>query len=155
VLGPDSDSPWSPPDGRRRGGSATPATGRLWLLPSGPDQVHGAASRGTSPSTRPVLTTADRAVYQPAPTASGPANSRASAAATRIIKAGWAVNPDPAGGKRNSLERESYNLLRRFDLQRSDIYRHRANPTIPFDSNQTERGVRMVKFQQTTNPTRT
>jgi len=66
---------------------------------------------------------------------------------TRIVKAGWAANPDRTG-KRDSLERESYNLLRRFDLQRADICRHWANPAIPFDNNQAERGVRMVKLQQ-------
>ena len=67
---------------------------------------------------------------------------------TRIITAGRAANPDPASRKRNSLERESYNLLRRFDLQRADICRHWTNPAIPFDNNQAERGVRMVKLQQ-------
>lgn len=67
---------------------------------------------------------------------------------TRIVNAGRAANPEPAARKRNSLERESSNLLRRFDLQRADICRHWTSPAVPFDNNEAERGVRMVKLQQ-------
>lgn len=65
-----------------------------------------------------------------------------------LVKAGRAVNPDPVGRKRDALERASYNLLRRFDTQRDDICRSWTDPRVPFDNNQAERDLRMVKLQQ-------
>ncbi|MGH9182246.1 MAG: IS66 family transposase, partial [Acidimicrobiales bacterium] len=68
---------------------------------------------------------------------------------TRILTIGCAANPEPAPGrKRNALERESWNLLRRLDTQRHDVQRHWTNPAVAFDNNQAERDVRMVKLQQ-------
>jgi hypothetical protein len=68
---------------------------------------------------------------------------------TRILTTARAVNPEPAGGKkRNALERDAFNLLRRFDTQRADIQRHWADARVPFDNNQAERDLRMVKLQQ-------
>ena len=68
---------------------------------------------------------------------------------TRTLNLGYAANPEPASGrKRNALERESWNLLRRLDTQRADVQRHWTNPAVAFDNNQAERDVRMVKLQQ-------
>lgn len=68
---------------------------------------------------------------------------------TRILTHAKAANPEPAGDrKRDALEREAWNLLRRFDTQRADIQRHWADPRVSFDNNQAERDLRMVKLQQ-------
>ncbi len=68
---------------------------------------------------------------------------------TRTLNLGYAANPEPASGrKRDAIERESWNLLRRLDTQRTDVQRHWTNPAVPFDNNQAERDVRMVKLQQ-------
>ncbi len=68
---------------------------------------------------------------------------------TRILNIGHAANPEPTdGAKRNALQRESWNLLRRLDAQRADVQRHWTNPAVAFDNNQAERDVRMVKLQQ-------
>lgn len=65
-----------------------------------------------------------------------------------LVKAGYAANPDPTGRKRDAYERASYNLLRRFDTQRDDICRSWIDARVPFDNNQAERDLRMVKLQQ-------
>lgn len=65
-----------------------------------------------------------------------------------LVKAGYAANPEPAGRKRDALERASYNLLRRLDTQRDEVQRSWSDPRVPFDNNQAERDVRMVKLQQ-------
>lgn len=68
---------------------------------------------------------------------------------TRILNIGYAANPEPASGrKRNAVERESWNLLRRLDAQRAEVQRHWTNPAVSFDNNQAERDVRMIKLQQ-------
>lgn len=67
---------------------------------------------------------------------------------TRIINQGLAANPEPAGRKRNALEREAHNLLRRLDNQRAEVQRHWNDAAVPFDNNQAERDLRMVKLQQ-------
>lgn len=68
---------------------------------------------------------------------------------TRTLNIGYSANPEPASGrKRDSLERESWNLLRRLDTQRADVQRHWSDPAVAFDNNQAERDVRMVKLQQ-------
>jgi len=68
---------------------------------------------------------------------------------TRILNLGLAANPEPADGrKRDALQRESWNLLRRLDAQRADVQRHWTTTAVPFDNNRAERDVRMVKLQQ-------
>jgi len=67
---------------------------------------------------------------------------------TRILNQGHAANPEPAHGKRNAVEREAWNLLRRLDTGRGEVQRYWANPAVSFDNNQAERDVRMVKLQQ-------
>jgi hypothetical protein len=68
---------------------------------------------------------------------------------SKILTTARAANPEPPGGrKRNALERDSWNLLRRFERQRAEIQRHWVDARVPFDNNQAERDLRMVKLQQ-------
>jgi transposase len=66
---------------------------------------------------------------------------------TMIVHSGWAANPDP-GRKRNRLERESYNLLRRLENQRDELCRSWVDLAVDFDNNEAERSLRMLKLQQ-------
>lgn len=66
---------------------------------------------------------------------------------TLIVKAGYAANPEPAHRPRNKLEREAYNLVRRFDTERADICRYWTNPAVAATNNQAERDLRMAKLQ--------
>jgi len=68
------------------------------------------------------------------------------AAYTKTINTGRAVVPE--GHKTGSWDRVAHNLLNRFDRQRADIQHHWHNPDVPFDNNQAERDLRMVKLQQ-------
>jgi transposase len=65
-----------------------------------------------------------------------------------LVQKGWAANPAPAVGKRHGTAKTAANLLRRLDLQRSDVLRFATDFRAPFDNNQAERDVRMVKLQQ-------
>jgi transposase len=67
-----------------------------------------------------------------------------------IIEAGRLVNPPAVrtgkrGRPRNTL---SANLLRRLDIYRDDILRFADDFRVPFDNNEAERSVRMVRVQQ-------
>jgi transposase len=67
-----------------------------------------------------------------------------------IIQAGRSVNPPGvrtgrAGRPKNT---PSANLLRRLDIYRDDILRFADDFRIPFDNNEAERSVRMVRVQQ-------
>jgi transposase len=64
-----------------------------------------------------------------------------------ILARAWAANPDP-GRKRTKLEREAYNLLRRLESQRDELCRSWTDLKIPFDNNEAERSLRMLKLQQ-------
>lgn len=66
---------------------------------------------------------------------------------TMIVNSGFAANPDP-GRKRNKLEREAFNLLRRLDNQRDELCRSWADLRVCFDNNEAERSLRMLKLQQ-------
>jgi transposase len=61
---------------------------------------------------------------------------------------GWAANPAPDVGKRTGVNKTAANLLRRLDTQRADVLRFAGDFDAPFDNNQAERDVRMVKLQQ-------
>lgn len=68
---------------------------------------------------------------------------------TKVLTMAAAANPEPAaGGKRNTLETESNNLRKRFNLQRADIQRHWHTPGVAFTNNAAEQAIRMVKLQQ-------
>jgi transposase len=65
-----------------------------------------------------------------------------------LIAKGIAANPEPAAGKRHGYEKKAHNLLGRLDHQRADVLRFSADFRAPFDNNQAERDIRMVKLQQ-------
>jgi len=65
-----------------------------------------------------------------------------------LIAKGWAANPVPEVGKRSGVNKTAANLLRRLDTQRADVLRFASDFDAPFDNNQAERDVRMVKLQQ-------
>lgn len=58
------------------------------------------------------------------------------------------ANPAPASGRaRNSYERDSYNLTVALGVHRDRFLAFITDFTIPFDNNQAERDLRMVKLQ--------
>jgi transposase len=65
---------------------------------------------------------------------------------TKIIRTGYrsVSSYAPAG----SVDRDAFNLLRRFETQRAEVTRYWSDSAIPFDNNQAERDLRMVKLQQ-------
>lgn len=65
-----------------------------------------------------------------------------------LIAKGWVVNPAPEVGKRSGVNKTAANLLRRLDIQRADVLRFANDFDAPFDNNQAERDIRMVKLQQ-------
>jgi len=65
-----------------------------------------------------------------------------------LVARGLAANPAPAVGKRYGRSRTAANLLRRLDTERADVLRFTTNFDAPFDNNQAECDVRMVKLQQ-------
>lgn len=65
-----------------------------------------------------------------------------------LIARGLAANPAPAVGRRHGRARTVANLLKRLDTERADVLRFTTNFDSPFDNNQAERDVRMVKLQQ-------
>jgi hypothetical protein len=66
----------------------------------------------------------------------------------RFVAKGFAANPAPEVGKRSGYEKKAFNLLVRLDGQRADVLRFTVNFRVPFDNNQAERDIRMVKLQQ-------
>jgi hypothetical protein len=66
------------------------------------------------------------------------------------VAKGFAANPAPEFGKRAGYEKRAFNLLRRLDEQRADVLRFVTDFNVPFDNNQAERDIRMVKLQQKT-----
>ena len=66
----------------------------------------------------------------------------------KLIAKGIAANPEPASGKRHGYEKKAHNLLLRLDHQRADVLRFCSDFRAPFDNNQAERDIRMVKLQQ-------
>ena len=65
-----------------------------------------------------------------------------------LIAKGWAANPAPEVGKRSGVNKTAANLLKRLDTQRADVLRFAKDFDAPFDNNQAEHDVRMVKLQQ-------
>lgn len=66
----------------------------------------------------------------------------------RIVTDAFAANPEPAGRKRDALERASYNLAVALRDHADEILRFTADLRVPFDNNQAERDLRMAKLQQ-------
>jgi transposase len=61
----------------------------------------------------------------------------------QILDAGWALNPSTA--RKLTV---AGNLLDRLDRYRDDVLRYTADFRVPFDNNQSERDIRMVKLRQ-------
>ena len=66
----------------------------------------------------------------------------------QLVAKGFSFNPAPEVGKRSGYEKKAFNLLRRLDQQRADVLRFVTDFDVPFDNNQAERDIRMVKLQQ-------
>ena len=66
----------------------------------------------------------------------------------QLVAKGFAANPEPTVGKRAGYEKKAFNLLKRLDAHRTDVLRFTTNFAVPFDNNQAERDIRMVKLQQ-------
>jgi transposase len=68
----------------------------------------------------------------------------------RLLADGLAANPPPARGRRRGRARRSpaANLLARLDAHRDEVLRSLDDTRVPFDNNQAERDLRMVKLQQ-------
>jgi transposase len=66
----------------------------------------------------------------------------------QLVAKGFLANPPPTTGKRTGYEKKAHNLLTRLDSQRADVLRFTVDFAVPFDNNQAERDIRMVKLQQ-------
>lgn len=62
----------------------------------------------------------------------------------RLINEGYRVNPKQPKRKQS----KTFNLLIRLNEQRDDVLRFATDFRVPFDNNQAERDIRMVKLQQ-------
>ena len=65
-----------------------------------------------------------------------------------IVREGLNANPTPTARKRDSLERESYNLVSAFCKLRSEVTLFASDLRVPFTNNQAKRDLRMAKLQQ-------
>jgi len=68
----------------------------------------------------------------------------------QIIAAGFAGNPEPArtGKRGRPRQGKARSLLLRLDRYQDNVLRFAHDLNVPFDNNQAERDVRMVKLQQ-------
>lgn len=68
----------------------------------------------------------------------------------QIIRLGHEQNPPPKrSGRRGPIGRSmTANLHRRLDADRDEVLRFAHDLTVPFDNNQAERDLRMIKLQQ-------
>jgi hypothetical protein len=67
----------------------------------------------------------------------------------RLLADGQAANPPPRAAHRGRLRRSpAANLLARLDRHRNEVLRSLDDCRVPFDNNQAERDLRMVKLQQ-------
>jgi len=63
----------------------------------------------------------------------------------QLVAKGFAANPEPDVGKRSGYDKKAFNLLVRLDTHRVDVLRFTVNFDVPFDNNQAEWDIRMVK----------
>jgi transposase/uncharacterized coiled-coil protein SlyX len=67
----------------------------------------------------------------------------------RLLADGQAANPPPQAAHRGRARRSpAANLLARLDRRRDEVLRSLDDTRVPFDNNQAERDLRMVKLQQ-------
>ncbi len=64
----------------------------------------------------------------------------------QLVARGWAANPVPDFGKRSGVNKTAANLLTRLDGHRADVLRFTVDFAVPFNNNQAERDIRMVKL---------
>ena len=68
-----------------------------------------------------------------------------------VVNAGYAINPEPVRrpGQRGRLKRgKPLNLLIRLDERHEEVMAFLLNDDVPFDNNQAERDLRMMKIKQ-------
>lgn len=68
----------------------------------------------------------------------------------KLIAAGYALNPEPerTGKRGRPRQGKARSLLLRLDRYQADVLRFARDFRVPFDNNQAERDIRMVKLQQ-------
>lgn len=68
----------------------------------------------------------------------------------QIIASGYARNPEPARSGKRGRPRQgpARSLLLRLDQHQDDVLRFAHDLAVPFDNNQAERDIRMIKLQQ-------
>jgi len=68
----------------------------------------------------------------------------------RIITQGWAAHPPPPPTGKQGRPRlgPAGSLVRRLDIYQDDVLRFAHDFTVPFDNNQAERDIRMIRLQQ-------
>jgi transposase/uncharacterized coiled-coil protein SlyX len=77
------------------------------------------------------------------------ARARLHARYRRLLADGQAANPPPRAARRGRLRRSpAANLLARLDRHQVEVLRSLDDCRVPFDNNQAERDLRMVKLQQ-------
>jgi transposase len=96
---------------------------------------------------------ADRARAAGAGRVEGAARARLHARYERLLADGWAVNPPPPASSRRrrrgrARRSPAGRLLARLDTHRDEVLRLLDDCRVPFDNNQAERDLRMVKLQQ-------
>jgi transposase len=94
---------------------------------------------------------ADRARAGGAERVDADVRARLHARYRRLLADGLAANPPPlATGRRRGRGRRSHagRLLARLDIHREEVLRLLDDTRVPFDNNQAERDLRMVKLQQ-------
>jgi hypothetical protein len=67
----------------------------------------------------------------------------------KLISKGWSANEGATVATAGKwYQNSAVNLLKRLDTHRDDVLRFTADLNVPFDNNQGERDIRMVKLQQ-------
>ncbi len=78
------------------------------------------------------------------------ARQQAEAEYTRLLQLGWDSNPQVLSSGQRGRKRRSppQNVLRRLSDYRDQVLAFWQHPRVPFDNNQAERDLRMIKVRQ-------